>query len=650
MIIHIDFETRSDVSLPAAGLHKYCEGDAFAVLCMGWAIDDGPVSVWVPPAPFPQAVIDGIKAGAEVWAHNAAFERQVWRTALSDIVPIDDRQWRCTAVMAAAAGLPRALDDVARALRIPQQKNAAGKALISACCIPPFDTAQLPALYDYCAQDVVVERMIGDCLAPMSEDEVEDQVVNFRLNDVGIPIDRQFAAAAARFAEEERAALADTISRLTHGELSKTSGSTVTKWVFARLDEAGQAIMLGKTNKPTLDKVTRTALLELEGLPELVRAVLQCTDDASSSSVAKYQTMLNRSSAEDWRVRGCYLLNGAPSTGRFSSTGVQLHNFPRKTPPRPTETVDLVVSGRPIESVMTTLSHMLRPTILAEPGKVLLWADWSAIEGRVLPWLTGKPGEKKLNVFREGKDPYIVNATGIFNVPYDRVTPNQRQAGKVAELALGFGGGVGALNAMGANYGLHFSEEEGREVVRAWRRVNSWAEPFWNELEAAAFTARRYPGEPVTVGRVTYEFVPGYLHGALLCTLPSGRTLTYPEAKVEVVDKPWGPTECITSIKGGRKPRAGESWPRVGLWRGLLAENITQACAADLLRDSLRWLVLDDQLPVIGHTHDEIVLELPEDQVAQAAEALHYVMTTPPAWAEGLPLKTEVKHGVRYGK
>jgi len=281
--------------------------------------------------------------------------------------------------------------------------------------------------------------------------------------------------------------------------------------------------------------------------------------------------------------------------------------------------------------VTDVLRGMLRPALIPAEGKKLVVADWSAIEGRVNPWLSGR-GEKKLQQFRDGLDVYKVNAAETFRTTYDTVTKDQRQVGKVQELACGFGGGIGAFAAMGRAYGLSLPEDEARRMVNAWRRANEWAVPFWEELESAYTRAVRNPGKQFQAGRIVYLHDGAHLWYAL----PSGRVLCYPHAKFE--------DDAITYAKAAWKPAAdAKEWPRARLWRGLACENVTQATAHDLLREALRRL--DD---VVLHVHDEIVLET--DRPEEALEELQKVMTTPPAWAAGLPLDAEASIMERYGK
>lgn len=278
---------------------------------------------------------------------------------------------------------------------------------------------------------------------------------------------------------------------------------------------------------------------------------------------------------------------------------------------------------------------MLRPSLIPAPGKSFVVADWSAIEARVTPWASGDPqAESVLDVFRQGRDIYIREAAGIYRIPEDQIgaESEERQIGKVAILSLGFGGGIGAFSAMGRNYGVTMAESDARRIVDAWRRANPWAVRYWENLEAAYRRAMRNPGREVPVGRVVYLYDGQHLWYAL----PSGRILCYPFAKFD--------GDEITYIKAAWKPAAdAKEWPRARLWRGLACENITQAIAHDLLRHSLR------QIPdTVLHVHDEIVRESADPEAA--AEELNRVMCTPPAWAEGLPLKAGVKIMTRYGK
>ncbi len=278
--------------------------------------------------------------------------------------------------------------------------------------------------------------------------------------------------------------------------------------------------------------------------------------------------------------------------------------------------------------VTDALKSMLRPALVADHSFVV--ADWSAIEGRVNPWLCG--AEAKLDIFRQRLDPYKVNAAATYGVRYEDVTDEQRQVGKVQELALGFGGSVGAFAAMGRGYGVRFEEAQARRIVDAWRRANPWAVMFWQDLERAYMSAMRHPGHEFNAGRVTYFYDKQHLW----YMLPSGRVLCYPFAKFE--------GEHLTYAKASWKPAADATeWPRAHLWGGLACENVTQASAHDILRAALRQCD-----GVVAHVHDEIVIETAEPEKVKAE--LERIMVTPPDWAVGLPLAVEAKVMTRYGK
>jgi DNA polymerase len=284
--------------------------------------------------------------------------------------------------------------------------------------------------------------------------------------------------------------------------------------------------------------------------------------------------------------------------------------------------------------ITDVLKKMLRPAIVAAPGNVLIAYDWSAIEGRVHPWLSNCPaGEEKLDVFRSGLDPYKVNASATFRVDYADVSGDQRQVGKVQELALGFLGGAGAFEVFGRAYGIHLSVGEVARAVEGWRRANPWAMQHGTQLEQAYLRAMRNKGHEFSAGRIVYLF-DGQ---TLWYSLPSGRVLCYPNAKFDEEGN-------VTYTKAAWKPAADATeWPRARLWRGLACENVTQAAAHDILRHSLR--ALDG---VIAHVHDEIVVECPESEAEAVSAHIHKVMCTPPAWATGLPLAAEGVTTRRY--
>ncbi len=282
---------------------------------------------------------------------------------------------------------------------------------------------------------------------------------------------------------------------------------------------------------------------------------------------------------------------------------------------------------------------MLRPALIPAPGHSFVVADWSAVEARVTAWASNDPqAESVLQVFRDGRDIYKREAAGIYRVPEETVSKEQRQIGKVAILSLGFAGSIGAFSAMGRNYGVTLPESDARRIVDAWRRANAWAARYWAKLEDAYTRALRNPGREFSAGRVMYLYDGQHLWYAL----PSGRILCYPFAKFE--------GDEITYIKAAWKPAAdAKEWPRARLWKGLACENITQAIAHDLLRHSLRECDRQN-LEVVLHCHDEIVLQVKSSAVECSITDLSHIMCTPPEWAQGIPLSVEINSMSRYGK
>ena len=630
MTVWTDFETASECDLKTAGVYNYAKHPSTRVLCMAYAVDDDEVQVWTPDQPFPRRILSH-----QIRAHNAAFERLIFWHVLN--MPFLNNFY-CTAAQARANCAPGSLEDAGRFAGSSMRKDHRGAYLVRQCCLPPFRTDLLPELFEYCAQDVRTMRAVSKSLRELTEEELEDYHVNERINDRGVRVDVDLCRAAVGYADKELQEIQDTVREITGGQIQSVRSPRMREWVAARLGPQALKLM-DKDGKQSIDKTVRANLLALEDpeeVPPDVREVIQCADDLWASSVAKFARLWNLA-GDDARVRGAFVFAGGSATGRASSYGAQVHNFTRKCAAEPERVRQAMVRGHAIvpafgRRVTDVLRGMLRPALIPAEGKKLVVADWSAIEGRVNPWLSGRGDNTKLQQFRDGLDVYKVNAAETFRTTYDAVTKDQRQVGKVQELACGFGGGVGAFDAMGRAYGLTLPEDEARRMVNAWRRANEWAVPFWEELESAYTRAVRNPGKQFQAGRIVYLYDGKHLWYAL----PSGRVLCYPYAKFE--------DDAITYAKAAWKPAAdAKEWPRARLWRGLACENVTQATAHDLLREALRRL--DD---VVLHVHDEIVLET--DRPEEALEELQKVMTTPPAWAAGLPLDAEASIMDRYGK
>jgi len=627
MTLWVDFETRSACDLKVAGVYNYAQHASTEVLCMSYAFNDEDVQTWLPGQPLPDLT------GHCIMAHNAAFERLIFWYVLQLDIPLES--FYCTAAQARANCAPGSLEDVGRFAGASMKKDHRGAQLIRKMSVPPYEespelTAEMVA---YCEQDVRAMRAISKAMRPLSDQELHDYHVNERINDRGVLVDVPLCHAAVKYASAELAEIQEIVAEVTGGEITSVRSPKMREWVLARVGPQAKKLM-EKDGKYSIDKTVRANLLNCEDVPHDVQEVIQCADDLWASSVAKFSRLAQLSDEEDGRVRGAFVFAGGSATGRASSYGAQVHNFTRKCAPDPDAARQAMVRGHAIvpkfgARVTDVLKGMLRPALIPSKGKHLVVADWSAIEARVNPWLSGR-GDDKLAIFASGEDVYKVNASATFGVSVSQVNKDQRQIGKVQELACGFAGGVGAFAAMGRAYGIALPESDARRMVDAWRRANPWSVLYWQDLESAYTRAMRNKGKEFNAGRVTYMF--DGLH--LWYVLPSGRILCYPYARLE--------SEGVTYAKAAWKPAAdAKEWPRARLWKGLACENITQAVANDLLRHSLRQL--DD---VVLHVHDEIVIET----ATPDPKALRSIMCTPPDWAKGLPLDAEVSIMERYGK
>ena len=632
-ILYLDFETRSHCDLKKHGVYNYAQDSTTDVLCMSYAFDDEDVQTWLPTQPFPKRVRNHKSL---IYAHNAAFERLIFWYVFQINFKLE--QFYCTATQARANCAPGSLEDVGRFAGASMQKDYRGAQLIRALCVPPFkeDPALMTEMVQYCEQDVRAMRAVSQSLRPLSNEELLDYHVNEKINDRGVLVDVHLASAAISYAATELEDIQSIVRSVTNGQITSVRSPKMREWVKERLSPEQLKLMEVEDGKYSIDKRVRANLLATEDLPPDVAEVIQCADDLWASSVAKFSRLRDLADVEDNRVRGAFVFAGGSATGRASSYGAQVHNFTRKCAKDPESVRDSMVRGQSIvpkfgKRVTDVLKGMLRPAIVPANGKCLVVADWSQIEARMTPWLSGR-GDDVLDVFRSGRDIYIREAAAMYKIPEDQVTSDQRQIGKVAILACGFGGGLGAFSAMGRAYGLTMTESDAQRTVDAWRRANQWAVRYWQELETGYMIAMRNKGREIVAGRVTYLFDGQHLWYAL----PSGRILCYPYAKLE--------EDGISYAKAAWKPAVdAREWPRARLWRGLACENITQACANDVLRHALR--ALDN---VVLHVHDEIVIET--DQPEAVTERLRQVMCTPPPWAQGLPLDAEISTMTRYGK
>jgi DNA polymerase len=479
----------------------------------------------------------------------------------------------------------------------------------------------------YCMQDVRAEEALSDALPDLSPVEQRIWLKSLRINDRGVHIDSHSVEALKVCTDVERRFLSEEFVEITGIE-----SPTMNQRLIEYLKENG-------VETDSLGEDAVSELLKSDLAPD-VRRALEIRLACSKSSTAKLTPMIEARN-KDGRIRSSFLYYRAV-TGRWSGRVLQPQNFPRGilgTDERVDACLaafnkgDLGLIRHDYGDVMTAASSCLRAMIVPAPGKDFVCADFSSVEGRVLAWLAGE--ETALNVYREGRDPYKVNAAQIYGVGYGAVSKDQRQVGKVAELALGYQGSIGAFSRMGENYGVELPEDEIMVIVRQWRMAHPMTKRLWNELDKCAKNAIRYPGaEP------TYRGIKFKCDGQLLqMMLPSRRTLCYRSPEIAWIEKDWGWTESILYL--GDKDKQKE------LYGGTLTENLTQAVARDLLANAI-FNVEIGGYPVVLHVHDELVAEVPEG--FGSVKELCELMCRLPPWAAGLPLNAEGWRGKRYRK
>ena len=633
--ISIDFETYSECDIKTAGGYNYAAHPTTEVICMAWAIDDEAPQLWLPDDPFPEGLSDAILDGAEVWAWNAAFERAVWehwgtRNGMPYIFP---KQWNDTAALAATLALPRALGKCAEVLDLADQKDTRGRYLIQRLCKPyrgerRTDQHLLDELYAYCKQDVVTERAIKNYILkykPMGEHEravwLLDQAINWR--GVGIDVPNVENALDLIIATAER--LNASVVDLTDGALSGVgSRAQVMSWC------RDQGYRLGG-----YDKNAVLSALADPALPANVRDVLKVRQTLGKASTSKYLAMQNLAGHDD-RARGVFSYHGA-QTGRWAGRGFQPQNLPRPAFDDADNCVRLFDQRDPelLEMLygdpMVALSSTLRSMIVPQQGNRLMVVDFNAIEARVLAWLAGE--QEPLDVFATGQCIYCHAATSIYGRTITKADKDERQIGKVAVLALGYQGGVGAFQTMAAAYRVEIEDELADQIKVKWRKANKNIVRFWYDLEAAANSAVKHRSHAFDVGSITFK-----CHGDFLfAKLPSGRRLAYYQPRLGNNGLEFWGTDS----------RLGGRWAKLDTYGGKLAENVTQAVARDLLADAM-LRVEAAGYPVVMHVHDEIVSEVPKDfgSLAEFEELICQM----PDWATGLPMAVEGFECERYRK
>jgi DNA polymerase len=649
--IEIDIETYSSVSLQKCGVYKYAESPDFEILLFGYSVDGSPVTTvdLACGEEIPEAVLDALTDDTVTkWAHNAQFERVCLSRYLSDrgisLDPFHDNHplsrecarflnpesWRCSMVWAAYMGLPLSLEGVGAVLGLEKQKLTEGKDLIryfSVPCsptkanggrtrnLPGHDMEKWERYKAYNIRDVETEMQICEKLSkfPVPEEIWDEYHIDQEINDRGIRVDMPFVEQAIAVDELSRKRLTAAMKELTDLE-NPNSVSQMKEWL------SGNGL-----ETDTLGKKAVAALIE-ETDGEVSEA-LSLRQQLAKSSVKKYQAMQNAACADD-RCRGMFQFYGANRTGRFAGRLVQMQNLPQNHMTDLEQARYLVRLGDMdaldmlYDDIPDTLSQLIRTAFIPKDGCRFYVADFSAIEARVIAWFAGE--DWRTQVFQDGGDIYCASARQMFKVPVEKhgVNGHLRQKGKIAELALGYGGSVGALKAMGA-LDMGLVEEELQPLVNAWRQSNPHIVRFWWDVDSAVKKAIK-EHQPQTVKGVRFY----YQSGMLFILLPSGRRLAY--VKPRMGENRFGGESVTYEGVGGTK-----KWERIESYGPKFVENIVQATSRDILMYAMKTLRC---CRIVAHVHDELIIEA---DPKMSLEVLCEQMARVPPWADGLLLRAD---------
>ena len=629
--ISIDIESYSDVDLSKCGVYKYSSSQNFEILLFGYSVDGGDVKVIdlacgeKIPAEILAALSD---ESVTKWAFNAMFERVCLSNYLGEW--LEPESWKCSMVWSATLGLPLSLENVGAVLGLEKQKLSEGKDLIRYFCVPckptktnggrtrnlpEHDRGKWERFKAYNLRDVEAEMQIQQRLVkfPMPDFVWEEYWQDQEINDRGIGVDMEMVRNAIAMDGRSKSELSAAMQELTELE-NPNSVQQMRQWLLENGMETD-----------SLDKKAVAALLK--DAPEPLKTVLTLRQQLAKSSVKKYQAMEN-AVCEDRRAHGMFQFYGANRTGRFSGRIIQLQNLPQNHIPDLAQARELVKGGdfdalsMLYEDIPDTLSQLIRTAFVPQDGRKFIVADFSAIEARVIAWIAGE--RWRLKVFEGGGDIYCASASQMFHVPVEKhgVNGHLRQKGKIAELAFGYGGSVGALKSMGA-LEMGLAEEELQPLVSAWRDSNPSITEFWWAVDHAVKECikKRMPTETHGI-RFSYE------SGMLFITLFSGRRLAY--VKPRIGENQFGGESVTYMGVGGTK-----KWERLESYGPKFVENIVQAVSRDILCYAMRTL---RNCSIVAHVHDEIIIEA--DKRMSLSAVCEQMGRTPP-WAKGLLLRAD---------
>ena len=632
--LSIDLESFSDVDLIKCGVYAYADSPAFEILLFAFSFDGGETQIidLAQGEQFPEDVVDAIfDVSVTKTAYNANFERTCLSKHFGRYLPPES--WHCSAVQAAMLALPRSLEDVGRVLGLDEQKMKEGKELIRYFCVPCKPTkanggrtrnlpCHAPEKWElfktYCKRDVDVEKSIRRKLHkfPIPESEMELYRLDQRINDRGVLVDMGLVRQAIACERLHKEVVTKRAYELT-GLENPNSVAQLKGWLG---DKGMEAESLSK-------KAVADMIAETDGeVEELLRLRLLM----AKTSVKKYEAM-ERSVCSDGRVHGLLQFYGANRTGRFAGRLVQIQNLPQNHLPDLELARELVKQGRfedielLYDSTPNVLSELIRTAFIPKPGCRFVVADFSAIEARVMGWLSGE--EWVLDVFRGDGKLYEMTASRMFGIPMSEIGKGspERAKGKVASLSCQYGGSTNGLISMGA-LDMGLTEDELPPLVAAWRKANPHMVQFWWDVDAAAIKAVTEK-QKTKVGKIIFE----YKSGILFITLPSGRKLSYVKPRM-AVNKFGRDGLTYEGISENKK------WSRIETYGPKLVENIVQGTARDLLAEAM-LRVEKKGYPIVMHCHDEIIAEVPEG--SGSVDEMCEIMAVQPEWAEGLPLRAD---------
>lgn len=645
-VLHIDLETYSEIDIGKCGAYRYVDSPNFEILLLAYAYDDEPVTVidLAQNEAIPKDVLAGISdEGVTKVAHNAAFERVCLSKYLNK--RLDPKAWHCTMVHALSLGFPASLADVGKALNLEEdkQKMAVGKRLITYFCkpckptqangqrtrnYPHHDLEKWNLFKEYNRQDVVTEQAIYDKLMkfPLPDSEQQLYCLDQSINDYGIGVDTYLMNKVIGYSKDYEAALRKECEELTGG-INIHSIMQLKQWLT---EQEGRQI-----DSLTKDDVDQ--LLKLDLKPESKR-ILELRQETGKTSVKKYEAF-ERSICSDGRIHGAFQFYGAGRTGRWAGRLIQPQNFPRNA------FEDIALARQMVKdrkwdeiemlygSMNDVFSTLIRTLIVPPQGMTFAIADYSAIEARVVAWMADEKWRQ--DVFAKGGDIYCMSATQMFGVPVEKHGQNShlRKKGKVAELACGYGGGVGALRKMGGEQ-MGLSEKEMDDIVKKWRRSSPHVVRLWRELGDAAIEAIDTRLRVKCRHGVSFK----YAKGILFMTLPSGRSLAYVQPRFDGRE--------LTYMGMNQTTR---KWERTKTWGGKLTENLIQAIARDCLAESMTK-IQKAGYHIVMHVHDEVIVEVPAENAEGHLKRIEDLMGESIEWVPGLLLTADGFNSPYYRK